>query len=48
MYPPVLFNELIGNKEAANSGLPGTPGALVQKLIQIGISPGGTRPSQQK
>ena len=48
MYPPVLLKELISDKDHAIQGRSGSPGAVVQKLAQHGISPGGTRPSQQK
>lgn len=48
MYPPVLLKELITDKDRATQGGSGSPGAVVQKLAQYGICPGGTRPSQQK
>ena len=47
MFPPVLLNELIADKDGLPSGRAGSPGALVQKLAQYGICPGGPRPSQQ-
>jgi hypothetical protein len=46
--PPVPIYDLVARPAAVKKGLGDSPGYLVERFVQLGVSPGGTRFSEQE